>query len=234
MSCTSNEVPILEDEDKTLIEIGEIYESSQINTQKSLGQIYVALYGSKSRSNMSDLITGTELIRLLTSMPVETVDSLYNIYCTPQKEEEYDNCYKTSIDELIRLSSLDEVLQMLDFTDSYIENGGHNMTTLAEAIKNKTPIIQECMIRCAAGIDEFIGTSASRSSNAYCLHELQLEMAKSAVENEVIDVVGDAMVSMIGVPGVDAAGALVLAGYDLYSSLEMAHKYNMCCATHVS
>lgn len=235
MSCTSNEDPIASEENQSLSEITEKYESYKVSAQDDIEQTYQALAGSESRSEGVTSISGSELIQLLSSLPVETVDSLYRLYCTPQIEQEYDNRYDEAIDELIKQSSLEEVQQFYNFTNSYIENGGHSMVMLAEAIKDKAPIIQECMIGCAASIDEYLNTvPESRAANSYCLHELTLKMAESAIQNEVVDIAGEVAVAMIGVPGVDVAVALGLAGYDLYDSIKMAHEYNMCCVTHVS
>ncbi|MDE5957527.1 MAG: hypothetical protein K2G78_04370 [Muribaculaceae bacterium] len=235
MSCTSNEDPIASIEDQSLSEITEKYDNYKASAQYDIEQTYKALAGSKSRSKGITSISGSELIQLLSSLSVETVDSLYRLYCTPQIEQEYDNRYDEAIDELVKQSSLEEVQQFYNFTNSYIENGGHSMVMLSESIKGRAPIIQECMIGCAASIDEYLNTlPESRAANSYCLQELTLKMAESAIQNEVVDIVGDAAVAMIGVPGADVAVALGLAGYDLYDSIKMAHEYNLCCVTHVS
>ena len=235
MSCTSNEDSVQSENDKSLIEIEEKYENYKASTQEGIGQAYQVLAGTESRTESAASISGSEFVFLLSSLPVETVDSLYMLYCTPQMEQEYNNLYDACIDELIKQSSLDEVQQFYNFTNSYIENGGHNFTMLAEALKDKTPIIQECMIGCAASIDEYIVVAPeSRAANSYCLHQLTLKMAESAVQNEVVDILGDVAVSAIVVPGVDVVGALCLAGYDLYDAVMMAHEYNLCCMKYVS
>ena len=235
VSCSSNEDSVQIEDDKSLSEIAERHENYKASTQGDIVVAYQTLTGEGSRSGGAISISGPELVSLLSSLPVETVDSLYMIYCTPQIEQEYDNRYYAAIDELIKQSSLEEVQQFYNFTSAYIGDGGHNIPMLAEAIKNKTPIIQECMIGCAARIDEYIADmSESRAANSYCLHQLTLKMAESAVQNEVVDVIGDLAVDMIGVPGVDVVGALCLAGYDLYDAVMMAHEYNLCCLKNVS
>lgn len=180
-------------------------------------------------------MSGSELLTFLTSMPEQKVDSLYNEICTPSNAQKYEEAYSEALDELTQQSSFAEIIKLANFTDAYIESGGNNLEMLSDATKNVTPIIKTCMIACASNIDEFIGYDPkSRAANSYCLQKLKLSMAKSVLENEVIEIGGDILIDMIGVPGVDVLGALLLAGYDLHGAISMAHDYNMCCATHVS
>lgn len=235
MSCSSNEEIILNEEAISFSELTEKYDSYKVLSQENIAQTYQELTGSKARSAGTTSVTGAELIQLLSSMPKETVDSLYKYYCTPTIEQEFSSNYDICLDELEKHSSIVEVQQFFDFINTYIETGGHNLIMLANNLKGKAPIIQECMIGCAASIDEYLGTiPQSRSADAYCLHQLSLKMAESAFTNELISIVADASLAMIAAPGADVALGLCLAGYDLYSSLKMAHDYNMCCATHVS
>lgn len=235
ISCTSNDDIASSEENVLNSDIQNLYNEYRANAQEGIGTTMDALNATKSRASNSDKVSGTALVEYIASLSAEEVDSLYNQYCTSEEEEKYDNYTDSLISVLIDNSSLEEVQNLFNFTNSYIENGGHNMTMLSSAVSNVSPLIKSCMISCAANIDEFLTVAPqSRAANSWCLHQLSLKMAESSVMNGVADVVGDVAVGMIGVPGVDVAGALILAGYDLYSSIEMAHDYNMCCATHVS
>ena len=109
------------------------------------------------------------------------------------------------------------------------------MAMLSTTASKASPLIKNCMISCAANIDGFSNIAPqSIHAEQWCLRQLLLKMAESSVTNGIADVVGDIAVETIGIPGIDVAGALILLGYDLYSSIEMAHDYKMCCLTHVS
>lgn len=233
ISCSSYDDPYTD----TLshAELTEQYEYYKANAQKRIGQTFQVLAANPSRSDDSTQITSSDLINLLISMPKEKVDSLYNIYCTSEKEQEYEKLYSTSIDELIRQSSLEEVQSFYNFADDYLESGGNNMIMLMDAIKDKAPIIQGCMINSAASIDEYLSASTvSRNANDYCLDTLLKDVVKSQIENVAIDAGRAVAAALIASPEVDALAGLLILGVDLYSSIKLAHEYNLCVATHVS
>lgn len=234
ISCSSYDDPYTD----TLshAELTEQYEYYKANAQKRIGQTFQVLAANPSRSDDStQQITSSDLINLLISMPKEKVDSLYNIYCTSEKEQEYEKLYSTSIDELIRQSSLEEVQSFYNFADDYLESGGNNMIMLMDAIKDKAPIIQGCMINSAASIDEYLSASTvSRNANDYCLDTLLKDVVKSQIENVAIDAGRAVAAALIASPEVDALAGLLILGVDLYSSIKLAHEYNLCVATHVS
>lgn len=231
MSCTSHDDTISSDEDVFNTDIQNLYDEYRTSAQEEIGATMDALNAPNTRADVSQKMSGSVMVEYLASLSSEEVDSLYNQYCTSEEELKYDNFTDSIISVLIDNSSLEEVQALFNFKTSYIENGGHNITMLVSAISNVSPLIKNCMISCAANIDEFIDVvPQTRAANSWCLHELSLKLAKSYAEDGIADVVLD----MIGVPGVDVAGALILAGYDLYSSIEMAYEYDKCCATHVS
>ena len=168
-------------------------------------------------------------------MPKEKVDSLYNIYCTSEKEQEYEKLYSTSIDELIRQSSLEEVQSFYNFANDYLESGGNNMIMLMDAIKDKAPIIQGCMINSAASIDEYLSApTVSRNANDYCFETLFSGFVKSQIETAAMDAGKTVAAALIVCPEADALTGLLILGMDLYSSIKLVHEYNLCVATHVS
>ena len=235
ISCTSKEEPIQKGEDKSIVEISDIYENYKSETQEEIGFVYNILAGKGSRSNELEPVYGEDLIHLIISLPDETIDSLYNQYFSSQTEQTMDSIYDASVDELLKQSSAEEIQQLYQFTNLYIENGGHNMEMLANAIKDKTPIVQNCMICCAANIDEYIlTTTLSRTNDEYCLRQLTTKMAESAVQSGIMDIAGGAAVALIAAPGADVVIPLFLMGYDLYSAIKVAHEYNRCVATHIS
>ena len=79
VSCSSNEDSVQIEDDKSLSEIAERYENYKASTQGDIGVTYQTLTGEGSRSGGAISISGPELVSLLSSLPVETVDSLYMI-----------------------------------------------------------------------------------------------------------------------------------------------------------
>lgn len=238
-SCTSNEDSIQPNENSSISEISKKYEAHKIKKQNEIGHTYNLLTGKRTRSESQTAVSGAEFLQLLSTMPSETVDSLYQQYCTPEIEQEYEDLYYESMDKLIEQTSAEEVQQLHNFARSYIEQGGNNMNFLSESIQNRPAVIQECMIRCAASIDEYLDSVRMypiefRGPNSYCFYQLILKIAESSVENEIIGTIEDALLPLICVPGFDVAVALISEGLDLYDALKLAHEYNMCCATHVS
>lgn len=235
LSCTSNDDIASSEENEQNTGIQTLYNAYKINAQKGIETTMAALNAPKSRATSHNKVPGLVLVEYLASLSNETVDSLYNQYCNSEENLKYDNYTDSLISVLVEGSSLEEVQNLFNFTNSYIENGGHNMAMLSASASKASPIIKNCIISCAANIDEFSDISSqSLPSESWCLRQLALKMAESSVMNGIADVVGDIAVDMIGIPGVDVAGALILLGYDLYSSIEMAHDYKMCCLTHLS
>lgn len=231
ISCTSHDDIVSSDEDVLNQDIQNLYDEYKADTQEEIGTTMGVLNATNSRAAITQKMTGSVLVEYIASLSSEKVDSLYSQYCTSEEELKYDNLTDSIISVLIENSSLEEVQKLFNFKNEYIESGGHNMTMLVSAISDVSPLIKNCMISCAANVDEFIEVvPQSRAANSWCLHQLSLKLAESYAVNGIADVA----LGMLAVPGADAVGALVLAGYDLYSSIEMAHEYNMCCVTHVS
>lgn len=233
ISCSSYDDPYTDTLSRS--ELTEQYEYYKANAQKRIGQTFQVLAANPSRSDDSTQITSSDLINLLISMPKEKVDSLYNIYCTSEKEQEYEKLYSTSIDELIRQSSLEEVQSFYNFANDYLESGGNNMIMLMDAIKDKAPIIQGCMINSAASIDEYLSApTVSRNANDYCFETLFSGFVKSQIETAAMDAGKTVAAALIVCPEADALTGLLILGMDLYSSIKLVHEYNLCVATHVS
>ncbi|MDE6269025.1 MAG: hypothetical protein K2M04_08100 [Muribaculaceae bacterium] len=211
------------------------YVEFQDRLHDSFGQSICMISSGQIRGRDVKSISGEEFIRFLISLPIEKLDSLYNIYCTPEADLDYQLKITQEIDKLINSTSVAEVEKIYEFAELYMQMGGRDLHMITEACRGVSPIIADCIIGSAAGIDEFLSIlPKSRDLNSYCLSHLTERMAESMVENVVVDVAKDAAVALIAVPGADVVGGLVLAGMDLYNAIELAHEYNMCCATKVS
>lgn len=230
-SCTSSDDPIQPESERASSEIAKKYEASKENTKKQIGETLKMLDGSNSRSVDNTVVSGREFVDYIANMPIEVIDSLYKEYCTLQMEQKYDEAYEATIDLLIENSSLEEVQVLFDFINTYEKYGGNNISLLEKTCKNVSPIIQECMIRSAASIDEFyiiVTETRSRGADSWCLQQLSLKLVQSSIEGDIADVVIDL------IPGADVIGACIMAGMDLYGALKTAHEYEMCRVTHVS
>lgn len=111
-----------------------------------------------------------------------------------------------------------------------MECGGNNMILLETACKDVSPIIKECMICSAATIDEFVETIPPKTRNAdsWCIAELSLKLAESYIEGDIAKVAIDL------IPGAGVVAGCIMAGIDLYSTIKLAHEYDMCRINRVS
>ena len=147
-------------------------------------------------------------------------------------EEEYNYNYNIITESLIENSSIEEVQTLYNFTDKYIECGGHNMDLLIQETQPVSPIIEDCMIRSAATIDEFIPDNSDyRVASSHCISDLYHKLIESYVDEAIAEGVGAALAAF---PEIDVAYQLVCAGVDLYESIKLAHEYNICCAKSAS
>lgn len=206
-----------------------MYNMYRDQAQKAIGCTMNTLKSPNSRASNSSSTSGLQLVEYLVSLPSEEIDSLYNQYCTAEEELKFDNFIDSVMEAIIDNSSIEEVQILYNFKNSYIDCGGHNMEFLLVAIHNVSPLISDCMISCAANIDEFLdNTPQSRTTNLGCLEELTHKMAASYATSGIAEV----GLALIGIPDVDIVGSLLSAGYDFYSAIEMAHDYDRCSAMH--
>lgn len=239
ISCT-NYAELSLSQEESLSEVEQKYQSYKTSAQESIQLVLESLGKPNARSNEDSTMTGDALVLFLASIPKDTIDSLYYLYCTPEAKVKYEILQDTIESIIIQESSLEEYQKLNYFTDSYIESGGHNLSMLQNATRNVSPIIKDCMISSAASIDEFSSITQYQPSpqtleyNSYCLHMLARKTIKSAVLGGFTNAVVEIGMSTLGIPGVDLVTGLILAGVDLYSAIELAHEYNMCCLTHLS
>ncbi|ROT11178.1 hypothetical protein [Muribaculum intestinale] len=231
LACTTTDEPIYNNDVMDRQEIQQKYDVFKALTIDNLNNSLSIILNSNSRSP-STINNGNEYIDILTNLPVETVDSLYHIYCTPSAEILYNDNFDIILQALTDNSSIEEVQALYNFTDEYIANGGHDMELLYHESQQVSPIIGECMISCAAAIDEFIlDESDYRIATSHCIRDLCIKLIEMGIDNAVSEVV-DGLLSTF--PGVDVAYELFTAGCDLYSAIKLAYEYNQCCLTSIS
>ncbi|WP_300300678.1 hypothetical protein [uncultured Muribaculum sp.] len=228
----SNEELIPNVENNQLQEIQQKYEATKSNARINFGGLAAVISGHNTSRSESSPMTGNDYVQFLASLPKEKVDSLYEIYCTPSMEATYENNIDIVEQALIDNSSIEEVQALYNFTDSYIQSGGHNMTLLINESQQVSPLISDCMVISAATIDEFIlDNSDYRLATSHCIRDLYVKLVEMYTGN----VIAEGVCSWLAaVPGLDALTQLVMAGCDLYSAIKLAHEYNICCATSVS
>lgn len=234
-ACCNNEIALPENSE-VMSEIQLKYHTYQQQMQGNIEQMLDVLSPVNSRSEDSMVSPVEAFVDCLSKLPPETVDSLYEIYCTPEVKLQYEAYEEAVVEVLVANSSLEEVSNLYSFRDAYIESGGNNMKMIEGFSRNASPMIRDCMIGSAAAIDAYMGvTTQSLDGNSYCFGLLILEISKSALSDAAVTVAGKAALAMIGsVPGADVVGGLILAGLGLYEAIELAHDYNQCCLTHLS
>lgn len=227
LSCTSISEPNEDVSQISQSSFNDQYEMYALEANAKIREVYCQLSGDRTR--MSDS-SNSNLIDYIANMSKEQIDSLASIYCTPEIEEQRNALYEQTIEILVQMTNSKEVELLFGFVNDYIDCGGNSYTLINEALDGRPEIIANCIIRSAAAIDVVLcGESTTRAYNNYCLHQMMLGfaggLATSAIETEVVDVAAS-------IPGLDLVAALGFVGVDCISAIELAHKYDECCATH--
>lgn len=224
--CHNADEPFEKNETKD-IDVQEMYYDCKKNLQLYIGKMYCQLEGNTSRAN-SDSIDGKKLISLITSVSSERIDSLYNKYYTPGLKNKMDEYEDAVILALEANATPEEICNLRSFFNEYCDIGGHNMPLLEDKIKNSSPFIKSCMIRVAVVVDEFV-SSPSRAGIEYCIHNLEVTIARSVLFNFVDDA---AIIALAYLPEVSLALELAEVGMDFASALEVAHEFDQCRRAH--
>lgn len=187
VSCVSNEDAISLDIPLSK-ENTYKYENFRNEAKFQIVDIYNQLQGLNSRSYDEGSLTGEDLVDVLVEMPVETVDSLYNIYCKPEILELYDEIQEEFIVLLVESTSSGEVKSLFEFMHSYAECYGHNRSMLNNALEENSSIIQNAIICVAAVIDEFTdGMTFTRGYHTWCEEQLMQKIMLSVAQDALVD-----------------------------------------------
>lgn len=208
------------------------YQTARKNVRQQVGiTLSVLRHLQGERVDSADFgkpTDGTELLTYLTSLPSETIDSLYTLYCTPENQVVAESVADSIFDAATKGITPQQLQQLVNFTESYFETGGHNLTLLTTAVSGMPTNAQDYMINFAAKVDECTPHAKSRGLYEYCLNKLMDKVAKTIILNEATSAELDMLSTTLACPGADVATALFLCGVGLYDALEMAHEFNWC------
>lgn len=218
-------------DEKYLQESGAItssYKTISSDINNKIGHLLTELNIDKTRS--IDVSNGRVLVDFIINCTPEEIDELYNQYATEINNSEYDD-NDILFDVLSTATSEEETIEFYRFVKNYIEIGGNELDILANATNGMSQVTQDAMLRAACIIDNIFDGEGRQitSSRSYCIYQLKEQLVKSFIESEVIDMVIDALEA---IPGLDVGVALVAAGYDIYDAVNLAYKFNLCCASH--
>lgn len=113
----------------------------------------------------------------------------------------------------------------------YVDLGGNDLDFLYGRCENTSPIIEECIIKVAAIIDQRIVVSENKHPNMYCVEKLVLDLVKMGIDSAMVDAVASALLLD---PAADALVFLILDGLDIYTIYKMGLDYNNCKIGHIS
>lgn len=126
--CAQSNEPVLK-EDEPKPSHGALYARTQQKIRESMSQL-VHQFGYPYTRNLSEPLTGSEIVGFLTGLPKEKVDSLYKKECTPEREACEIANFNTIVEVLEDMTSEREVTNLFDFVESYIKIGGNSPSTL--------------------------------------------------------------------------------------------------------
>lgn len=167
-----------------------------------------------------------DFISYLASLSEQQIDSLANLYCTPQLEERAINQYISSIEKLTEMTSCMDVESLFSFIDNYISIGGHSLDELTIAVEDKPEIISLCMIKAAASIDVILSQNINtRTSKTDCINKLTVGVAGNFATTAIEEAIE---MSTSAIPVVDVATSLIIVGVDCYLALKSAQDFQHC------
>ena len=221
--------------DSSEIAIEAIYTEAQQAIVRSMTNNILLMYGNKIAipALPQDTPFGIQYAILTSKLPKNHLDELSKKYCTEQNIKYHETKLEDGLDYLLNCTSASVVAEFINFTHNYYSAGGHNLDHIYKACDGQPEIIQLCIVNAAAYIDLYTSNQVSEKDNnpykvisgveKYCLEQLISDMGNSAAA----DIVVGSILNGFG-PG----GALVDAGLSMYSTIELAYKFDMCIASH--
>lgn len=215
--------------DKSFDQMVDQYLTVQSEIDCKIGHILEEFPTEVTRAE--NCTNGQALVQFIINCPPEEIERLYYSHLEECERERiyYDD--EIIFNALAYVSSESEANSFYDFVDEYISVGGNNITLLSSAAQGKSLPVQNAMIKSACVIDNvFVGEGRQISSSmSYCIHQLEIELVESFLQDEVVDAI---MGALEATPGVDLFATLVIAGCDFTQALKTAHSFELCCATH--
>lgn len=207
------------------------YQTARKNVRQQVGiTLSVLRHLQGERVDSADFgkpTDGTELLTYLTSLPSETIDSLYTLYCTPENQVVAESVADSIFDAATKGISPQQLQQLVNFTDCYFETGGHNLTLLTTAVSGMPTNAQDYMINFAAKVDEYSLSHKSRLTPEICMQRLFRDAVFTTIEGEVTTAAIEAL-TVLPVPGIDLAAQLTVLGLSVESVVRLVHEYNLC------
>lgn len=228
----SDDIPYLNKDDSYNQTFSKYVEYTK-KSKERINEMWSLISPLQSRTSI-DSMSGNELFWYLVSLPENKLDSLRNIYCTPENLNAQEEIYELNLQTLIELSSPEDVQNLYTFIDNYVDLGGHDIQYIETELKSRfdssPEIIKDCVIDDAAWIDENIPEQPSdpNSINAHqeCIKHIIKELTKSKELDAALLVATD-----LGSLYDPLLGFVIGAGtitYSLISELELAHEYHKC------
>lgn len=207
----------------------KIYEE-ELNARKMINRSLVSVVSPEITRSTPD--QDENIYQVLFSCDKNELDSLYSVYCSSETEQMYDSLSNIAWSKLEEITSEESCDYLFECIEDYINNNGHNIELLAEMVKDQPEIIKVIILRTAADIDVTLDTINplllnTRARSEPCLMELLTGAALGEMESKMLE---ELLEMAVLDPEFDAIAALGLAGYDLYSAIELVRKYRECRA----
>lgn len=223
----SSETPLY---DNQLNEIQSKYAESKEKVKEEIQQICGVLFQNNTRAFLG-IESGRELFWYLINLPDSELDSLYNIYCSPENEAIIEEYYELNIEALINLTSAEDVQNFYSFIENYVQMGGHDLDYIEQELEttfsSSDDIIREGVIEGAVWCDDLMPDNPMCiDQHVKCLEEAQAKLASSKIADLYVMGTADTLYLFCPELGLaDGAGGVL---YSLYSMLELTHEYHMC------